>query len=195
VVIYDEIYKAKGWKRNLKGVYDTLNIPTQIIVTGSARLDLYKKGSDSLMGRYVGFRLHPFSLGELQHKSIPAPGDVLSALADGLPSGSVKRLQHSWMDLFHYSGFPEPLLAGDRRILNIWRRGRIDKIVRQDLRDLSRIPELSQVESARLRLWRHGVKIKKIPGRYLFVAGREELACIALRFEVDNSPCRPQVHR
>jgi predicted AAA+ superfamily ATPase len=59
LLILDEIHKAKGWKQKLKGLYDELGETLHIIVTGSARLNVYKKGGDSLMGRYFGFRLHP----------------------------------------------------------------------------------------------------------------------------------------
>src|SRR3990167_9920216 len=37
LVIFDEIHKAKLWKRDLKGIYDSLNIPCDILVTGSAK--------------------------------------------------------------------------------------------------------------------------------------------------------------
>ena len=65
LVILDELHKAKLWKRNLKGLYDTVEDAYDILVTGSARLNVYRKGSDSLMGRYYHFRLHPFSISEL----------------------------------------------------------------------------------------------------------------------------------
>src|SRR5690348_7350392 len=59
IIVLDELHKAKLWKRNLKGVYDTQEKTNDILVTGSARLNVYRKGSDSLMGRYYHFRLHP----------------------------------------------------------------------------------------------------------------------------------------
>lgn len=65
LVILDEIHKAKLWKRDLKGVFDVHGESLKIIVTGSARLNVFKKGGDSLLGRYIPFRLHPFSLGEI----------------------------------------------------------------------------------------------------------------------------------
>ncbi len=51
LLVLDEIHKAAMWKRNLKGIYDTLESPLDIMVTGSARLNVYRKGSDSLAGR------------------------------------------------------------------------------------------------------------------------------------------------
>ena len=69
LVVLDEIHKDRRWKRNLKGVYDSLSSPCDILVTGSARLNVYKKGSDSLLGRFFNFRLHPFSFRELTNPS------------------------------------------------------------------------------------------------------------------------------
>ena len=66
LLVLDEIHKARGWKRTLKGLFDTLVTPCDILVTGSARLDIYKRGGESLLGRQIAFRLHPFSLGELE---------------------------------------------------------------------------------------------------------------------------------
>jgi predicted AAA+ superfamily ATPase len=64
LVIFDELHKYKQWKNYIKGIFDTYRKTFHIIVTGSARLDLYRRGGDSLMGRYHYFRLHPFSLRE-----------------------------------------------------------------------------------------------------------------------------------
>jgi len=91
LVILDEIHKAKSWKKNLKGVFDSLERPLDILVTGSARLNIYKKGSDSLMGRYFNFRLHPFSIGELLPMSpLVTPQDLLSTLFSKPCFGSKK---------------------------------------------------------------------------------------------------------
>ena len=108
-LVLDEIHKAARWKQNLKGVYDTLEKRIRIIVTGSARLDLYKKGSDSLMGRYIGFRLHPFSMGELLTDKIPSPDDLENVILGNLTLSSSKKMQDLWNDLENYGGFPEPL--------------------------------------------------------------------------------------
>lgn len=144
LVVYDEIHKAKSWKRTLKGVYDTKERPVDIMVTGSARLNVYRRGSDSLLGRYYHFRLHPFSLGELTGTSAPSPEDLTARLA-GLElagSGGDPVLE----DLLRYGPFPEPFLAQDEKKANLWRRNRMERLVREDLRDLTRTLELSQIE-------------------------------------------------
>lgn len=63
--ILDEIHKAKSWKRDLKGLYDSVETACDILVTGSAKLNVYRRGGDSLLGRYHHFHLHPFSLAEI----------------------------------------------------------------------------------------------------------------------------------
>ena len=74
LVILDEIHKDRLWKRNLKGLYDTLESPCDFLVTGSARLNVYRRGSDSMMGRFFHFRLHPFSLREMEREDVPSSG-------------------------------------------------------------------------------------------------------------------------
>src|SRR5258706_12221024 len=80
LLVLDELHKARGWKRNLKGVFDTLMRPLDILVTGSARLTVYTKGGDSLLGRYLHFRLHPFSLRELERGAPMVPDELEPAI-------------------------------------------------------------------------------------------------------------------
>lgn len=145
LIVLDEIHKARKWKQSLKGVYDTLDQPADILVTGSARLSVYRKGSDSLMGRYYHFRLHPFTLAEIGRYPLLPPDQIRAEILEG--GGQHRKPDQAALDaLLRFGGFPEPFLAGEERRLNLWRRGRIEKVIREDLRDLSRIPELSQIE-------------------------------------------------
>lgn len=150
LLILDEIHKARHWKRTLKGIYDTLASPCDIVVTGSARLNTFKKGSDSLLGRYFQFRLHPFSIAETVSVSAASHATPESAL-ENILRRSVRtgrsENQEAFERLFRFGGFPEVFLKGSERFSAVWRRSRIEKLVREDLRDLSRIQELSQVET------------------------------------------------
>jgi len=145
LVVLDEIHKHRLWKRNLKGVYDTLEAPCDILVTGSARLDVYKKGSDSLLGRHLGFRLHPFSLREMQRPDVPTPDEALELLLGG-ETRNRKTAEGGLKALMTYGPFPEPLLVQDMRKTRLWRRNHERLVVREDLRDLSRLPELDRIE-------------------------------------------------
>jgi hypothetical protein len=124
LLILDEIHKYARWRNLVKGICDTEKSRRRILVTGSARLDYYRKGGDSLANRYRYFRLHPFSLGELS--ASPTKSDVDT--------------------LLRFGGFPEPFLLQDERELRIWQRDRVSRVVRDDLRDLEHVREISLVE-------------------------------------------------
>ena len=123
-IIIDEIHKYARWRNLIKGIYDTEKSYRKILITGSARLDYYRKGGDSLMGRYRYFRLHPFSLMEL----------------------SKNPDQKTLEKLLQYSGFPEPLFQQNEREWRIWQRDRISHVVKEDLRDLESVKEISLIE-------------------------------------------------
>lgn len=145
LIVFDEIHKAKGWKRALKGLFDTLKNPADILVIGSARLNIYKKGGDSLLGRYYHFRLHPFSLAELLGNSPNLPDNFIAQVFQGVDRPCNEAREYL-KDLMLFGGFPEQVLKRDAKKARLWRQNRVEMIIREDLRDLSRIPELSQIE-------------------------------------------------
>lgn len=145
LLVLDEIHKDRLWKRNLKGLYDTLQNPCDILVTGSARLDVYRRGSDSMMGRYFPFRLHPFSLRELDFSDVPRPDDAEEALfRRALRPG--KGASGHLDDFMAYGPFPEPFLKQDARHAARWRQVHSQAVIREDLRDISRLPDLGRIE-------------------------------------------------
>lgn len=145
LAVFDEIHKAKGWKRTLKGIYDTLKRPVDILVTGSARLNVYRRGGDSLLGRYHHFRLHPFSLREVETDLANGPQDLREKLFSRSLHLRAGR-QETLSDLMEYGPFPGPLFAQSARQAKLWRKERIERVIREDLRDLTRTLELSQIE-------------------------------------------------
>lgn len=70
MIIFDELHKYALWKNYLKGFYDLYKDDYHIIVTGSAHLNIFQQGGDSLIGRYFPFTIHPFSLGEISPNPI-----------------------------------------------------------------------------------------------------------------------------
>lgn len=129
-IVLDEVHKDRQWKRRLKGLYDTQGDELPIIVTGSARLDLFRKGGDSLMGRYIPYRLHPFSVGEDEQP--PPPSAVFHE----------RQAQRPWRDLITLGGFPEPYLSGSEAKARRWSRLRRERLVQEDVRDLRAIRDL-----------------------------------------------------
>ena len=131
----DEIHKFVRWKSFLKGFFDLYEDRTSIIVTGSARLDIYKRGGDSLMGRYFLYHMHPLGVAELVRpdldvREIHAPRPVADA---------------DWDALWDHGGFPEPFTRRDRRFTVRWRKLRREQLFREDLRDLTKIADLTGV--------------------------------------------------
>jgi len=133
---FDELHKYQHWRDFLKGFFDEYEQQVHIMVTGSAHLNTFRRGGDSLMGRYFPYTLHPISVAELTHADA-------SSLVDSEPK-SVPLDQ--WESLCSFGGFPEPFIKGDRRFYNRWRKLRMEQLFREDLRDLTRIQELGQLE-------------------------------------------------
>jgi hypothetical protein len=46
--VFDELHKFRGWRNYLKGLWDGRPAGQRVLVTGSARLDFYRFGGDSL---------------------------------------------------------------------------------------------------------------------------------------------------
>jgi uncharacterized protein len=124
LLILDEIHKYKNWRGLVKGLYDKYHDDLQLLVTGSARLDHFRKGGDSLMGRYHYLRLHPLSLNELSRS--PTKSDL---------GGLLK-----------FGGFPEPFFKGSIVAHRRWQRERLHRVVYGDLRDLENVKEISLIE-------------------------------------------------
>ena len=149
LVVLDEIHKDRTWKRTLKGVYDTLRFDKRacdFLVTGSARLNVYRRGSDSMLGRYHHFRLAPFSLREMQTPQPLRPDAALEQLFQrSLPPDATNR--DNLRAILEFGPFPEPLLRQDKRAWRLWRRGRHEMIVREDLRDVTQRADLGKIET------------------------------------------------
>lgn len=124
LLVLDEIHKYPRWKSWVKGVHDVVGERHRLLVTGSARLDVYRQGGDSLLGRYHYWRLHPFTLDELP--------DAIS-----MPEALTR--------LMTVGGFPEPFLLGDLRESRRWRKERFDRVLQEDIRDLESIKNIQQL--------------------------------------------------
>jgi predicted AAA+ superfamily ATPase len=145
-ILLDEFHKNLKWKNQLKGFFDTYGDKIEIILTGSAKLNTFRKGADSLMGRFLHFNLHPFSLGELCSKAPLSFDDFLSFLSVPESSSKKKELQDNQNLLFKFGGFPEPLNSQREDIHRIWSQNRLELLIRQDLKELSNILNIGQVE-------------------------------------------------
>lgn len=136
ILVLDELHKYAKWKSFLKGFFDVYAERLEIVVTGSARLDTYQKSGDSLMGRYFSFRMHPLSVAELispipPTKELRSPGHID---------------EDQWKALNQFGGFPEPFLMAEEGFSARWGNLRRKQLFQEDLRDLTRLYEIQQIE-------------------------------------------------
>ncbi len=128
LVIFDELHKMEQWKAWLKGIYDVEGMPPALLVTGSARLEAFRKAGDSLAGRQFQYRLHPL--------------DFKEALAfSGLSRDEI------FTRLMTVGGFPEPFLKGTQGYYNRWKRSHIDLILKEDLLTLTPVRDIQSIET------------------------------------------------
>lgn len=88
------------------------------------------------MGRYFPYRIHPLSVAELI-------GRPYQAAQLQLPQ---KINDELWQNLYQFGGFPEPLHQQNTRFLKRWQRLRIEQMLQEDIRDLTAISNLAQME-------------------------------------------------
>ncbi len=127
--VFDEIHKYHRWRNWLKGLWDGRTKGQRILVTGSARLEYYRRGGDSLQGRYHLLRLHPLSCAEL-----------------GITTAK------QFAELNTLGGFPEPFFGGSERAARRWSREYRTRLVRDEVVDLERIQDLGGLELLMTRL-------------------------------------------
>lgn len=137
LVTFDEIHKFRQWKLFLKGFFDLYEELADIVVTVNTKLDVYRRGGDSLMGRYFLYRMHPLSVAELlttelRNTEIIEPKKI-----------SANKLQK----LMEFGGFPEPFTKATHAFANNWQRLRRQQLLKEDIRELSQIQDLHHLES------------------------------------------------
>ncbi len=124
LLILDELHKMPNWKNYLKGVFDTKPEKMRILVTGSARLDIYDHMGDSLAGRYFRHRLLPLSLSELKQAHEPA---------------DMERL-------INRGGFPEPYFTEELLDSKRWRVQYINSLLSTDIFEIETIHNLKGMQ-------------------------------------------------
>ncbi len=135
IIILDEIHKYSDWKSFLKGHFDLLENACRLIVTGSAKLNVFRRGGDSMMGRYFLYRIHPLSVAEILERSnfdqeITAP-KMLS--------------EEAWNNLLNFGGFPEPYLNANQQFYRRWNILRQEQLFEEDLREITKIHHMDQL--------------------------------------------------
>ncbi|MFZ4098889.1 MAG: ATP-binding protein [Chlamydiia bacterium] len=137
LIILDELHKFAHWKDLLKGLYDHLSHRAKILVTGSARLDVFNRGGDSLMGRYFLYRYHPLSVGEIASAQM---------IEEPLRSKPVAIPDADYEALLRFGGYPDPYLQRSDEFLQRWQSLRFKQLLQDEVRDLTKIQQIAQLE-------------------------------------------------
>ncbi len=137
VALFDELHKHPRWKQLLKGFFDHHADQVRIIVTGSSRLDTYRRVGDSLMGRYFLYHMHPFSVAETITTALPDAKAIVRP-----PS---RPAADAFAALWLHGGYPEPFLRRDARFTRRWQTLRTQQVLREDVRDQTQIQQLDQL--------------------------------------------------
>ena len=145
LVIFDEIHKYSKWKNYLKGIYDEFAGDYKFLVSGSGRFDLYKKGGDSLAGRYFQLHLFPLTVAELSNKRKSFKDFAVSPLTN-FDFTNLKITSKIWQTLFNVGGFPEPYVNGKKTFFNKWTANYTSQIVREDIKSISDIKNTDYIE-------------------------------------------------
>lgn len=140
--VFDEIHKYKYWRNWLKGTFDLHKDKHNILVTGSAKLDVYSRGGDSLQGRYFFHRLHPLTLSEILNIKI----NNIKKIPELEAKTNFKDAKNTLDDLLKFGGFPEPFCLASEKEASRWRATYGIRLIREDIRDLERIFDLDKME-------------------------------------------------
>lgn len=137
LIIFDELHKYKHWRNFIKGFFDSYKKITKIIVTGSAKLDVFNCKGDSLLGRYFLYHIFPFSVGELCNAKLNTQQIIQ-------PPNTIK--EDLFKNIIQYGGFPKPLITAEKQYLQRWNRTWLSRLIREDLTDLTKITDLKSIE-------------------------------------------------
>lgn len=142
-IVFDEIHKLRHWKTVLKGYYDTFGSDFNFLITGSARLELLQRAGDSMLGRYHLLHLAPLLANEIEERC-SEPNTTLTI--DETTLGNPPLAQETIEALVQFSGFPDPFLKASARSLHLWHQEYLQRIVREELRDLTNISDVNRAE-------------------------------------------------
>ena len=138
VCAIDEFHKQAIWRNFLKSIYDTYPA-LNMLITGSGMLQKFGRGGDSLIGRFFPYTLHPLSVAELVRNE-PESNQLIHDTPREIP-------HDQWEALIKFGGFPEPFLTANTSFHNQWQGSWHDQLLREEVRDLTRVQELSQIET------------------------------------------------
>ena len=134
--VFDELHKYRQWEDLLKELFDQYESACRVLTTSSASLRASNRSGDRLMGCYFPYTLHPVSVPECN----------LVQPRDGVNREPQKVDRYKWESLCKYGGFPEPYSRNNQWFYERWSAARREHLLREDLRELTRVEGIDQLE-------------------------------------------------
>ena len=158
-IVFDEIHKRNRWRDILKGAYDGFSDEFRFLITGSARLDLFRRVGDSLVGRYNLFHMFPLTLSEIVETNRQTcfleenvPKTFFHRFEEEISCSLPQAVEQAFHGLLRFGPFPEPFLRQNERFSRKWHQDYFSLVIREDLKDISRVSELDKIEHLLLLL-------------------------------------------
>ncbi len=153
-IVFDEIHKRSRWRDILKGAYDVFGEEFRFLVTGSARLDLFRRSGDSLAGRYNLFHMMPLSIAEtinlqkgpffLAEESL---AQLIKSFEEQISRPVSSSVEETYQHLWRYGPFPEPFLKQNERFSRKWHQDYLSLVAGEELKGISKVVEIDKVEN------------------------------------------------
>ncbi len=150
-IIIDEAQEAPELFRQLRGVIDTKRSESgRFILTGSSSPDLLQQASDSLAGRIAIVEVGTLKMNEIQQQPLPEFYDLFENELVIESLNHLKKLTCPVDDVISFflrGGYPEPVLATDDYVYNIWMENYYRTYINRDIKKL--FPRLDAIRYRR----------------------------------------------
>ncbi len=141
-LIIDEIQRVPALLLAIKKMVDEDTRPGQYLLTGSTNIQALPGVQESLAGRITKLRLRPLSRGE-QEKAPPL--FIENAFSNSLKSPTTHHSKDDLIEMAIAGGYPEAILLQGRQRKR-WHKDYINAILERDLKDITRIHRLDQMQ-------------------------------------------------
>ena len=141
-LIIDEVQRVPDLLPAIKKAVDDDTRAGQYLLTGSTNIQALPGAQESLAGRITKLRLRPLTQGELQKTT---PHFIDRAFSGALETPAIHYDKDALIEMAGAGGFPEALLLDGRRRKR-WHTDYINAILERDLRDITRIHRLNQMQ-------------------------------------------------
>lgn len=149
LALIDEFSKAPRCWDNITDLYNAQSEKVDFIATSSYLSNLSLQNKQFIKSKCSRYRIHPISLSELLKVGFLPAKDKCDKVIHSLlfsPTNPGRRGSNALDSLLKLGGFPEPFLSQSERKHEIWLKERRDSLIREDLREMTRIQQLPGVE-------------------------------------------------